>query len=139
MENCGFPYAHRFVRAAAALLLLAGAVAGCAGKARQISGPVSIPARPAAQEASSNEEADGVHHIVRPGQTLWRIARAYGVTMEEIAQANGIEDPTLITSGQPLFIPGATEVLDVAPYPAPISGTAIRSAGVVWLWPEITL
>jgi murein DD-endopeptidase MepM/ murein hydrolase activator NlpD len=90
-----------------------------------------MPASPAAQAAEEIEESEGIFHIIRPGQTLWRIARAYGVSMDEIARANGIEDVTLITSGQPLFIPGAREVLDIAAYPA------LPQARVMgeWLWP----
>ena len=69
----------------------------------------------------------GVYHIVTRGQTLWRIARAYGVDLERLAEVNDIEDPTLIKTGQRLFIPGATRVLEIEPYrpPAAISGRFI--------------
>jgi murein DD-endopeptidase MepM/ murein hydrolase activator NlpD len=58
----------------------------------------------------------GIEHVVQAGQTLWRIARAYGVTVETLAQANHLSDPTLIETGQRLFIPGAERVLEVPPY-----------------------
>jgi murein DD-endopeptidase MepM/ murein hydrolase activator NlpD len=44
-------------------------------------------------------------HVVRPGETLWRISRGYGTTVEAIAQANGISDVTRIGAGQRLWIP----------------------------------
>ncbi len=80
------------------------------------------PARP------RGPEAVGVYHIVTRGLTLWRIARAYGVDLEQLAEVNGIEDPTLIKTGQRLFIPGATRVLEIEPYRPPITITA----GFIW-------
>jgi lipoprotein NlpD len=63
-----------------------------------------------------------VMHIVQPGQTLWRIARAYDVPLETIARVNNIADPTRVEVGTPVFIPGARATVDVAPYPAPLPG-----------------
>lgn len=45
-------------------------------------------------------------HVVQPGETLYRIALRYGVTVEQIAAANGITNPALIYVGQVLIIPG---------------------------------
>src|SRR5581483_11911348 len=45
-------------------------------------------------------------HIVQPGETLFRIALRYGVTVEAIAAINNISDPTRIYAGQVLAIPG---------------------------------
>ncbi|HEY8487035.1 MAG TPA: LysM peptidoglycan-binding domain-containing M23 family metallopeptidase [Limnochordales bacterium] len=42
------------------------------------------------------------------GETLWDIARLYGVSVERIAQANDLADPHRITAGQRLTIPGAS-------------------------------
>ena len=44
-------------------------------------------------------------HVVQQGETLSEIARTYGVTAEEIAQANGIDNPNAISVGQALVIP----------------------------------
>jgi murein DD-endopeptidase MepM/ murein hydrolase activator NlpD len=59
-----------------------------------------------------------VHHVVQRGQTLWRIARAYGVPLDDLARANGLADPTRLEAGRLLVVPGATRALAVAPYPA---------------------
>jgi len=83
------------------------------------SAPVPVPAPPT-NEADAAESEDGVMHIVQPGQTLWRIARAYDVPLETIARVNGIEDPTHVDVGVPVFIPHARATIDVAPYPAPL-------------------
>jgi len=50
--------------------------------------------------------ADGPTHTVQPGENLFRIALRYGTTVEALAAANQIADPTHITVGQVLVIPG---------------------------------
>lgn len=47
-------------------------------------------------------------HTVKPGETLGSIARLYGLTIEQIAAANGIANPNLIYAGQVLIIPGGS-------------------------------
>ncbi len=47
-------------------------------------------------------------YTVRPGDTLWAIARRYGTTVTALAAANGIQDPDRICPGQVLRIPGAS-------------------------------
>jgi LysM repeat protein len=44
-------------------------------------------------------------HIVQAGDTMYSIARRYGVTVTEIANANGIVNPNYIYVGQRLIIP----------------------------------
>ncbi|HEY8346556.1 MAG TPA: M14 family zinc carboxypeptidase [Symbiobacteriaceae bacterium] len=46
-------------------------------------------------------------YIVRPGDTLWAIARAYGITLEALQQANPGINPYLLQVGQVLNLPGA--------------------------------
>lgn len=44
-------------------------------------------------------------HVVQRGESLYRIARAYGISYEEIAIANEIPDPSQLVTGQALVIP----------------------------------
>jgi LysM repeat protein len=44
-------------------------------------------------------------HVVQRGETLYSIARSYGVNMWTIARANGIANPNHIYAGQRLVIP----------------------------------
>ncbi len=44
-------------------------------------------------------------HVVQAGETLYLIARQYGITVEAIVVANGIADPDQIYVGQRLAIP----------------------------------
>lgn len=46
-----------------------------------------------------------VRHRVAPGETMFRIARTYGVTVEDLSAANGITDPRSLSVGQELLIP----------------------------------
>lgn len=50
----------------------------------------------------------GATYVVELGDTLYSIAQRFRVTVDAIAQANNISDPTQISVGQTLFIPGAS-------------------------------
>jgi len=54
--------------------------------------------------ASERVEAGGTH-IVQQGETLYRIALRYGITVGALAAYNGLSDPTRIHPGQVLKIP----------------------------------
>jgi LysM repeat protein len=45
---------------------------------------------------------------VAAGESLFRIARAYGVDYRDLVSENEIADPAHIEVGQRIFIPGAT-------------------------------
>lgn len=47
----------------------------------------------------------GYEHVVKKGETLFAIAKAYGVTSAKIARANKIQVKTPLKAGQVLFIP----------------------------------
>ena len=55
----------------------------------------------------------GIWHRVEEGQTLWRIAKTYSVSLETIKSANGIEDVLHISPGTWVFVPGAKKHLYV--------------------------
>jgi LysM repeat protein len=52
--------------------------------------------------------ASTVEHIVKPGENLFRIALMYNTSVEAIAAANGIVNPSYIWVGQRLLIPQGT-------------------------------
>ncbi|MCJ7691717.1 MAG: DUF3794 domain-containing protein, partial [Clostridiaceae bacterium] len=45
-------------------------------------------------------------YVIQSGDTLWKIAKKYNTTMQEIARVNGIDDPNVIKISQKLIIPG---------------------------------
>ena len=54
-----------------------------------------------------NRAVTGVEHVVKPGETLSEIAKAYGMSTAALIQANSLANPDSIRAGQKLFIPGA--------------------------------
>ncbi len=47
----------------------------------------------------------GYEHVVKSGETLSAIAQAYGVKVQVIIEANGLNNPDHLRTGQKLFIP----------------------------------
>ncbi len=105
-----------------AAALVAVALAGCAAPRASLR-PPPIPLAP----AERHEEAAlaGVVHVVRRGETLYRIARAYGIDPADLMETNGISDPRTVPVGAEIFVPGATHVVDV---PATTTATATATA-----------
>ena len=62
----------------------------------------------------------GTFHAIRPGETLWGIARRHKMKVMHLAQVNNIEDPGHLIAGQRLYIPVAN---------TKAVGTADRKAG----------
>ena len=58
-------------------------------------------------------EHPGVYHEVKQGQTLWSIARAYGVDVRTLARVNYVSDTTALYVGQKLYVPGATQQREI--------------------------
>ena len=44
-------------------------------------------------------------YFAKPGDTLWKIAKRFNSTVEDIARVNGIEDVNNLQVGRQLFIP----------------------------------
>ncbi len=90
-----FPWRHNRFRLAAGLImaLLVLVLTACAGH----------PLR--------SEPTRGVYHQVKKGETLWGIAKAYHVNLQELAELNNITKNT-IEVGNAIFIPGAVEVIE---------------------------
>lgn len=68
-----------------------------------------VPAKAgAAAPAKAEKTADGqTVHVVKNGDALSKIAKAYGVKQSAIIEANGIKDPNKINIGTKLVIPAA--------------------------------
>jgi LysM repeat protein len=79
-----------------------------AGQRLTIPGVAAAPAKPkpAAAAPAPAPASKARVHAVRAGEHLTGIARAYGVTIAAIAQANDLADPSRIFVGQRLTIPG---------------------------------
>ena len=51
-------------------------------------------------------------HTVAPGETLWRISKRYGTTVEAIMALNGIDDVRSVPTGARLMVPAAMAGVD---------------------------
>lgn len=78
----------------------------------------STPAAPRASvptvTASSSPRASGASHTVASGETLFSLARTYGVSHRDIAAANGIAPDAQLRLGQSVVIPGGMRAPVVA-------------------------
>jgi LysM repeat protein len=64
--------------------------------------------RPAVQTSFSEDYSkEGISYTVQKGDTLAVIAKKTGAKQQDIINANKLSDPSRITVGQTLFIPGA--------------------------------
>lgn len=86
----------------------------------------SAEAPPPAVPKADVPAAGGAYHTVKPGETLYRLARAYGISPEELRQANAIVDPREVPVGTRLFIPGAAHELPVPD--AAVDGATVEAA-----------
>lgn len=50
-------------------------------------------------------EIEYINYTVKKGDTLWKIAKEYNTTIDELVELNNIKDPDLIITGQVLKIP----------------------------------
>jgi LysM repeat protein len=73
------------------------------------------------------------YHTVRPGETLYCIARAYGVDPVAVANTNGIVNPNLIYAGMVLAIPNVPKTLPAGRVcPRQFGGTPPPPSGCRW-------
>ncbi|HEX7624084.1 MAG TPA: LysM peptidoglycan-binding domain-containing M23 family metallopeptidase [Anaeromyxobacteraceae bacterium] len=92
-----------------ALLLVAAA---CGHRAA--APPGGEPPLPPGFDGHLEPEPVGVVHVVKRGETLYRIARAYGVPLADLMEVNDLTDPKQLAAGTELFVPGAARPLEVA-------------------------
>jgi murein DD-endopeptidase MepM/ murein hydrolase activator NlpD len=78
-------------------------------------------------------------YTVQKGDILSKIAKQFGVTVNEIAKVNGIVNPNILYIGQELVIPGGQNAVQVS---SNTNNTRLRSASTVnrgtisnFLWP----
>jgi len=88
----------------------------------------------------------GFYYTVRPGDTLYSIARRFGTTHWALAAANHLPNPNCIYAGQRLFIPGYVPPPPVPPAaptptptatPTPVPQIAVCPAGANITYPTV--
>jgi murein DD-endopeptidase MepM/ murein hydrolase activator NlpD len=71
--------------------------------------------------------AQALYHVLEKGETLYSVARAYGLKPEVLAEANSISDPSRLRAGTKLLIPGAPPA-SPSPADSPDESTAAKLA-----------
>jgi N-acetylmuramoyl-L-alanine amidase len=95
-----------------------------AGSVLRIPGPAAAGPSPAGQ---TGMKPLGSSHTLQPGETLEQVARRYGISVSNLAAANGVTNPDFVRAGTVLRIPtGATA--PAGPAPARSTGQAIVAA-----------
>ena len=90
------------------------------------SSPASASAAPA-QSSSAVSSSSGGGYVVAPGDTLSAIAARYGVSVDALASANGLDPAGILPAGDTLSVSGATS--GSAGEAATTSSTSATSAG----------
>lgn|GEM_PF-272358 len=94
------------------LILTVLFISGCATSHKRGT-PSAAPSAPAAVTPSVEQKTQGVYHKVSKQESLWRIAKTYGVTLDDIVKANRIPNAAVIEENQLILIPGASDVKKV--------------------------
>lgn len=88
-----------------------------------VAAPTSSGSSSVAQPAAT-ATPEPATYTIQTGDTMFSIASKFGLTVDELAKANNISNPNLVSVGQVLTIPGRS----AAPAPAPTSAPASAAA-----------
>jgi LysM repeat protein len=103
----------------------------------------TAPLVPPAATATPTITPTPIVHVVQEGETLLSIAFDYGVSVQTLQTANGIENPQLLQVGQSLIVPTGEEATGTTPgllLPTPtplpfgVQGIAFYETPVGSLW-----
>ncbi|MBG0738946.1 LysM peptidoglycan-binding domain-containing protein [Paeniglutamicibacter antarcticus] len=87
------------------------------------------PAQVAPAITSITPLSSVISHIVKPGDTLSRIAASYAVSLSSVLAGNGMSLQTIIYPGQSILIGSTAPATAAAPVAAP-APAAVRSSGL---------
>jgi lipoprotein NlpD len=94
--------------------------------AERVEDPTRLDERPAEEEGEPPPA--GTFHKVEKGETLWAIAKAYNLPVEDLVEVNGLEQPDVLSVGQLIFIPD-DDGLGLPHEPQPVERRADPSTG----------
>lgn len=75
--------------------------------------------------ASQPAHASGETYIVQPGDTLFKIASRYGLSVDDLASANGLNGNFFVYTGQQLLIPTSSPFFEPPAFSGPVPNQAI--------------
>ena len=63
-----------------------------------------VPAASKKENASPTPQAKGRYHVVQRGETLFRIAKQYGLSLDQLRRMNNLKEKQSIYAGQKLIV-----------------------------------
>lgn len=108
--------------AVAAAVLLGFVTTQPVGAQAQVPGAKAAPTK---RSRPSPAPSAGLGHTVRPGQTLWGIAREHGVSVEALIRANRLAPNARLRVGQHLSLP-LSEVVEGAQEPPSLADIVLE-------------
>jgi LysM repeat protein len=79
----------------------------------------------AAIAGAGSSPGSGASHVVQPGESLWSIATANGLTVSALAAHNGLAEEAWLIAGETIAVPGAdTALASTTPSVDPATGMA---------------
>lgn len=88
--------------------------AGQGVQQRTVEPPKTVAPTPTPAAPAGTTTAPATTHTVVAGETGWSVARKYGVTIQDLARANGLSESMTIRVGQRLTIPAAGQTATAA-------------------------
>lgn len=80
--------------------------------------PAILPTATPPRQTPTPTQAEQTVYVVQSGDSLWKIAESYGISVDALVEANGISRDDVIHPGQKLIIPLSGQALP-SPTPTP--------------------
>ena len=98
-----------------------------------------VPGPPPPTDIPCGPPPGWVYYIVKPGDTLFSLAKAYGVSVADLQTANCMGSSTIIRAGQRLYVPNVVPVFPATVTPSPtVTQTPQPSATLTAIPPSFT-
>lgn len=97
--------------------------------------PAAAPAAPVAPAPPVAQPVEPKKYVVKAGDNPWKIAKAHGISLEELLKANEIKDSKKLAIGDVLLLPAGVESKGApapAAKPAPAAPATAPAAGDDW-------
>jgi LysM repeat protein len=88
----------------------------------------ATPAPSKGQGGTITGDGGDPFYIVHSGDTLWTIARTFGVDLDSLTSLNGLND-SMIYAGQVLYLPTSNQQQAAQPTPTEVSGVSGSGSG----------
>src|SRR5690242_2281899 len=71
-------------------------------------------------------------HVVQPGESLWSVAQANGISAAQLAAANGLGADSQLIAGTTIAVPYATSAATATTQTASVGGRVVQAGESLW-------